>query len=239
MTTSMDHVVKVQQATIFQENQAVLSDISFEIEKGEFVYLVGRTGSGKSSLLKTFYADLELRLGDVEVVGHSIRKIKPTEIPFLRRQIGIIFQDFELFYDRSVADNLEFVMKATGWKDKGKMKARLAEVLMRVGLGAVSGKMPHQLSGGEQQRIVIARALINEPKILMADEPTGNLDPEVAEGIIKLFQEINGSGTAVIMATHYHQFIEKFPQRVLKCEHDKILDSKIQDFEIKTVYEDW
>ena len=236
MTTSLDHVVKVQQATIFQENVAVLSDVSFEVEKGEFVYLVGRTGSGKSSLLKTFYADLELRLGDIEVVGHNIRKIKPSEIPLLRKQIGIIFQDFELFYDRSVADNLEFVMKATGWKDKAKMKARQAEVLMRVGLGAVSGKMPHQLSGGEQQRIVIARALINEPKILMADEPTGNLDPEVAEGIIKLFQEINRNGTAVIMATHYHQFIEKFPQRVLKCENDKILDSNIQDFEIKTVY---
>ena len=236
MTNFLDHVVKVQQATIFQENEAVLNDISFEVEKGEFIYLVGRTGSGKSSLLKTLYADLELRKGDIEVVGHSIRRIKPSEIPFLRRQIGIIFQDFELFYDRSVADNLEFVMKATGWKEKGKIKARLAEVLMRVGLGAVSSKMPHQLSGGEQQRIVIARALINEPKILMADEPTGNLDPEVAEGIIKIFQEINQSGTAVIMATHYHQFIEKFPQRVLKCENYKILDSNIQDFEIKTAY---
>jgi len=236
MNISQDHVVKVQQATIFQENAAVLTDISFEIEKGEFIYLVGRTGSGKSSLLKTFYADLELRLGDIEVVGHSIRKIKPADIPFLRRQIGIIFQDFELFYDRSVADNLSFVMRATGWKDKAKMKARMAEVLMRVGLGAVANKMPHQLSGGEQQRVVIARALVNEPKILMADEPTGNLDPEVAEGIIKLFQEINRSGTSVIMATHYHQFIDKFPQRVLKCEDNKILDSNVEQFELKTAY---
>jgi len=236
MNISQDHVVKVQQATIFQENAAVLTDISFEIEKGEFIYLVGRTGSGKSSLLKTFYADLELRLGDIEVVGHSIRKIKPGDIPFLRRQIGIIFQDFELFYDRSVADNLSFVMRATGWKDKAKMKARMAEVLMRVGLGAVANKMPHQLSGGEQQRVVIARALVNEPKILMADEPTGNLDPEVAEGIIKLFQEINRSGTSVIMATHYHQFIDKFPQRVLKCEDNKILDSNVEQFELKTAY---
>ena len=236
MNISQDHVVKVQQATIFQENSAVLSDISFDVHKGEFIYLVGRTGSGKSSLLKTLYADLELRLGDIEVVGHSIRKIKPVDVPFLRRQIGIIFQDFELFYDRSVTENLAFVMRATGWKDKAKMKTRMAEVLMRVGLGAVSNKMPHQLSGGEQQRVVIARALVNEPKILMADEPTGNLDPEVAEGIIKLFQEINRSGTAVIMATHYHQFIEKFPQRVLKCENNKILDSNVEDFEMKTQY---
>ncbi|MCP4458231.1 MAG: ATP-binding cassette domain-containing protein [Cytophagales bacterium] len=236
MNISQDHVVKVQQASIFQENSAVLSDISFEVKKGEFIYLVGRTGSGKSSLLKTFYADLELRLGDIEVVGYNIRKIKSQEVPFLRRQIGIIFQDFELFYDRSVADNLAFVMRATGWKDQAKMKTRMAEVLMRVGLGAISNKMPHQLSGGEQQRVVIARALVNEPKILMADEPTGNLDPEVAEGIIKLFQEINRSGMAVIMATHYHQFIDKFPQRVLKCEGTKILDSSVEKFELKTLF---
>jgi cell division transport system ATP-binding protein len=236
MSISQSAVVKVQSATIFQENTAVLNDISFEVEKGEFVYLVGRTGSGKSSLLKSFYADLQLRLGDIEVVGYNIRKIKPSEIPFLRRQVGIIFQDFELFYDRSVADNLLFVMKATGWTDNGKMKKRIAEVLMRVGLGAVANKMPHQLSGGEQQRIVIARALINEPKVLLADEPTGNLDPEVAEGIIKLFQEINRSGTSVIMATHYHQFIEKFPQRVLKCEKNKIFDSQIEKFELSTFY---
>jgi cell division transport system ATP-binding protein len=236
MSVSTNYVVKVQQATIFQENAAVLTDINFEVEKGEFIYLIGRTGSGKSSLLKTLYADLELRLGDIEVVGYNIRKIKASDVPFLRRQIGIIFQDFELFYDRSVAENLSFVMKATGWKDKAKMKSRMAEVLMRVGLGAVSIKMPHQLSGGEQQRVVIARALVNEPKVLMADEPTGNLDPEVAEGIIKLFQEINHSGTAVIMATHYHQFIEKFPQRVLKCENNKIFDSAVEKFELKTIY---
>lgn len=236
MSISSSAVVKVQNATIFQENNAVLNDVSFEIEKGEFVYLVGRTGSGKSSLLKSFYADLELRLGDIEVVGYNIRKIKPSEIPYLRRQVGIIFQDFELFYDRSVNENLLFVMKATGWTDNGKMKKRIAEVLMRVGLGAVANKMPHQLSGGEQQRVVIARALINEPKILLADEPTGNLDPEVAEGIVKLFHEINRSGTSIVMATHYHQFIEKFPQRVLKCEKNKIFDSTIEQFELSTFY---
>lgn len=234
MGISQEPVVRVQNATIFQENASVLNDISFTVEKGEFVYLVGRTGSGKSSLLKTLYADLDLRLGDVEVVGYNIRKIKNHEVPYLRRQVGIIFQDFELFYDRSVADNLAFVMRATGWKDKAKMKSRMAEVLMRVGLGAVSNKLPHQLSGGEQQRVVIARALINEPKILLADEPTGNLDPEVAEGIVKLFHEINRSGTAVIMATHYHQFIDKFPQRVLKCDQSKILDSQSAQFELST-----
>lgn len=231
-----DLVVNVQNATIFQENTSVLSDFSFQMEKGEFVYLVGRTGSGKSSLLKTLYADLPLRLGTMEVVGYDISKIKTSEVPFLRRQLGIIFQDFELFYDRTVAENLAFVMRATGWKDKAKMKNRMAEVLMRVGLGAVISKMPHQLSGGEQQRVVIARALLNEPKILLADEPTGNLDPDVAEGIVKLFNEINRSGTAVIMATHYHQFIDKFPQRVLKCENQKVLDSKTDKFELSTSY---
>lgn len=233
---SDDAIVRVNNANIFQDNSTVLSGIDFEIEKGEFVYLVGRTGSGKSSLLKTFYADLPLRLGDIYVVGYNIRVIKPSEVPFLRRKIGIIFQDFELFYDRSVAENLFFVMKATGWKDKAKMKSRLAEILMRVGLGAVSNKMPHQLSGGEQQRVVIARALINEPQILFADEPTGNLDPEVADGIMRLFLEINKSGTAVVMATHNHHFIQKFPARVLKCHNGKIRDSQKEKFELTGMY---
>lgn len=235
MNFSEDAIVKVSNATIFQDNTAVLSQIDFEIEKGEFVYLVGRTGSGKSSLLKTLYADLPLRLGNIRVVGYNIRGIKHQDVPFLRRKIGIIFQDFELFLDRSVAENLFFVMKATGWRDNAKMQNRLAEVLMRVGLGAVSGKMPHQLSGGEQQRVVIARALINEPQILFADEPTGNLDPDVSEGIMKLFFEINNSGTAVLMATHNHSFISKFPHRVLKCEKGKILDSSKQHFELNEI----
>ncbi|MEQ8336605.1 MAG: ATP-binding cassette domain-containing protein [Cyclobacteriaceae bacterium] len=235
MTFSEDAVVKVSNANIFQDNSTVLSGIDFEIEKGEFVYLVGRTGSGKSSLLKTLYADLPLRLGNIRVAGYDIRGIKSNDVPFLRRKIGIIFQDFELFYDRSVAENMFFVMKATGWKDKAKMKNRLAEVLMRVGLGAVSSKMPHQLSGGEQQRVVIARALINEPQILFADEPTGNLDPDVSEGIMNLFFEINNTGTAVLMATHNHNFIKKFPHRVLKCENGKILDSRNQKFELSEI----
>ncbi len=229
---STDPVVRVKDATIFQDNNAVLDNLNFEIEKGEFVFLIGRTGSGKSSLLKTLYADLPLRLGDIQVAGFNIREMKSHQVPLLRRKIGIIFQDFQLFPDRTVGENLNFVMRATGWRDSAKMKARLAEVLMNVGLGAVEKKMPHQLSGGEQQRVVIARALLNEPLILIADEPTGNLDPEVSNGILKTFQQINRSGTAVLMATHSYGLIRKFPARVLKCEDKKILDSAKENFEL-------
>jgi len=233
---SSDPVVSVKEASIFQDHNTILGNISFEIQKGEFVYLVGRTGSGKSSLLKTLYADLPVRLGDVRVAGFTIRGIKAGDIPLLRRKLGIIFQDFQLFNDRSVAENLMFVMKATGWSDNVKMRARLAEVLMQVGLGSVEKKMTHQLSGGEQQRIVIARALINEPQILLADEPTGNLDPEVSHGIMKIFQQINNSGTAVLMATHSYGLIKKFPARVLKCEDGKMMDSSLQPFELTMEY---
>ncbi len=227
---SEEPIVLVKNAYILQEYQTVLSKASFEIYKGEFVYLIGRTGGGKTSLLKTLYADLPLRAGEMKVAGFDIQKIKRVEIPYLRRKIGIVFQDFQLFPDRTVADNLLFVMRATGWKESSKMKARLAEVLMRVGLGSVGAKMPHQLSGGEQQRIVIARALINEPQILFADEPTGNLDPEVSEGILQLFLEINRSGTAVLMATHNHHFLQAHPARILKCQDGKLLDSKKDQF---------
>lgn len=233
---SSDPVVSVKEASIFQDHNTVLGNISFDIQKGEFVYLVGRTGSGKSSLLKTLYADLPLRLGDIRVAGFAIRGIKTGDVPLLRRKLGIIFQDFQLFNDRSVSENLMFVMKATGWNDNVKMRARLSEVLMQVGLGSVEKKMPHQLSGGEQQRVVIARALINEPQILLADEPTGNLDPEVSHGIMKIFQQINNSGTAVLMATHSYGLIKKFSARVLKCEDGKIMDSALQPFELTMEY---
>lgn len=230
---SSDPVVRVNDACIFQDSNTVLDNISFEIGKGEFVFLVGRTGSGKSSLLKTLYADLPLRLGDIEVAGYSLRGIKPGQVPMLRRKLGIIFQDFQLFPDRNVAENLMFVMRATGWRDSSKIRTRLSEVLMQVGLGSVEKKMPHQLSGGEQQRVVIARALLNEPSILIADEPTGNLDPAVSFGILKLFQQINNSGTAVLMATHDYDLIKKFQApRVLKCENMKILDSAKDTFEL-------
>lgn len=203
----------------------MLRDVSFTINKGEFVYLIGRTGSGKTSLLKVLYGDLPIPLGEAYVAGYQVEKIRDKDIPFLRRKLGIIFQDFQLFYDRTVAENLFFVMKATGWREKSKMKKRLSEVLMQVGLDSAANKMPHQLSGGEQQRIVIARSLINEPLILVADEPTGNLDPDVSEGIFRLFQEINNSGTAVLMATHNHRLLSDHPGRVLKCEKGRVLDS--------------
>ena len=229
-------VIKSIEASVFQENQAILSDVNFEIEKGELVFLIGRTGSGKSSLLKTLYADLPLRMGEMDVAGYNLRTLKRSDVPMLRRKLGIIFQDFQLFQDRSVDENLHFVMKATGWTDKSKMKVRATEVLMQVGLGSSGNKMPHQLSGGEQQRVVIARALLNEPVILIADEPTGNLDPEVSEGIFKLFLEINNSGTAILMATHDHNLISNHPGRILKCEKGKLLDSKKETFDLSSQY---
>lgn len=232
MTFSSESIVSVREASIFQGNRSILNDLNFDIGKGEPVFLVGRTGSGKSSLLKTLYADLPLRLGEINIAGFNLQKIKKYEIPILRRKMGIVFQDFQLFNDRTVAENLYFVMKATGWKDRAKMKAHLAEVLMRVGLGSVDTKMPYQLSGGEQQRVVIARALINEPLILIADEPTGNLDPEVSDGIFKLFLEINKSGTALLMATHDYTLISNYPGRILKCEKGKLLDSNKENFKL-------
>jgi cell division transport system ATP-binding protein len=232
MAFSNDPTVKIKGVTIYQENTPVLSDVNFEIEKGEFVFLIGRTGSGKSSLLKTLYGELSIKSGHASVAGYDLGTLTATKVPLLRRKLGIVFQDFQLFGDRTVAENLFFVMKATGWKERSKMKQRLAEVLMRVGLGTAYSKMPHQLSGGEQQRVVIARALINEPVILLADEPTGNLDPGVSEGIIKLFLEINNSGTAVLMATHDHFLVKNFPARVFKCENGRLLDSKKDKFKL-------
>jgi cell division transport system ATP-binding protein len=222
-------VLSMTQATIFQGETPVLSDVTFSVEQHEFVFLIGRTGSGKSSLLKTLYADLPLKSGLSEVVGYSLSEIKNKEVPFLRRKIGIIFQDFQLFTDRTVHENLSFVLKATGWTDPILIKERIGEVLLQVGLLEALNKMPHQLSGGEQQRIVIARALLNSPSILLADEPTGNLDPDVADGIFKLFQDINKKGTAILMATHNHELLRKYPYRVLKCEKGRLLDSTMDD----------
>jgi cell division transport system ATP-binding protein len=222
-------VLSMTQATIFQGEMPVLSDVSFSVEQHEFVFLIGRTGSGKSSLLKTLYADLPLESGLAEVVGYSLSTIKNKDVPYLRRKIGIIFQDFQLFTDRSVNENLAFVLKATGWTDPLLIKERIGDVLLQVGLVDSLQKMPHQLSGGEQQRVVIARALLNNPSILLADEPTGNLDPDVADGIFKLFQDINKKGTAILMATHNHELLRKYPYRVLKCEKGKLLDSTLHD----------
>jgi cell division transport system ATP-binding protein len=229
-------VLSMTQATIFQGEIPVLSDVSFSVEQHEFVFLIGRTGSGKSSLLKTLYADLPLKSGLAEVVGYSLSQIKNKEVPFLRRKIGIIFQDFQLFTDRSVHENLSFVLKATGWTDPILIKERIGEVLLQVGLLEALTKMPHQLSGGEQQRVVIARALLNNPSILLADEPTGNLDPDVADGIFKLFQDINKKGTAILMATHNHELLRKYPYRVLKCEKGKLLDSTMDDISFGSTF---
>jgi cell division transport system ATP-binding protein len=226
-------VIELRDAYIMQDVNTVLEKVSFEVGKGEFVYLVGRTGSGKSSLLKTLYADLPLPEGMGTVVGYPLRKLSTDKVPYLRRKLGIVFQDFQLLYDRTVAQNLLFVLQATGWGDKSKMKNRVQDVLMRVGLSGVAGKMPHQLSGGEQQRVVIARALLNEPLLLLADEPTGNLDPDVTDGIMRLFMEINNAGTAVLMATHNYELIRRYPKRVLKCEKGQLISIRNEDLDIK------
>ena len=215
-------IISVQNVSILQAKNVILHDVSFTVKKGEFLYIIGKTGSGKSSLLKTLYADLRLFNGTGSVVGYNLYKLKKSKIPYLRRKIGIIFQDFQLLTDRNIADNLKFVLSATGWKSKAKVNQRIAEVLIQVGLGSASAKFPHQLSGGEQQRICIARALLNEPQVLIADEPTGNLDPEVAEEILKLFLDINNAGTTVLMATHNHDFLKKFPFRTLKCDNGSL-----------------
>ncbi|CAA9343848.1 MAG: Cell-division-associated, ABC-transporter-like signaling protein FtsE [uncultured Cytophagales bacterium] len=229
---SGEPVIRTKDAYILQEQHIVLSKINFSVTKGEFVYLIGRTGSGKSSLLKTLYADLPLRSGEITVAGYPLHQVRSKEIPYLRRKLGIIFQDFQLFFDRSVDENLRFVLKATGWKDSAAMKKRIAEVLLKVGLGTAGSKLPWQLSGGEQQRVVVARALLNEPLVLLADEPTGNLDPEVAQGILQLFLDINRSGTAILMATHNHAFLHQFPARILKCYQGQLLDSQKEKFSL-------
>lgn len=230
MEFSTAPIASLHDAYIYQDEREILENINFDLLKGEFVYLIGKTGSGKSSLLKTLYADLPLAHGQGKVAGFELNKIKQAKVPYLRRKLGIIFQDFQLFFDRTVSENLVFVMQATGWSNGAKMKARIAEVLMQVGLGTLGNKYPHQLSGGEQQRLVVARALINEPLLIIADEPTGNLDPQVSDSIMQLFRDINKLGTAVLMATHNYHFLEKYPSRVLKIEDGRLKDSANEVF---------
>ncbi len=225
MTNTPEPVVWLEHVDIYQGDKPVLADVNFQIGKSEFVYMIGRTGSGKSSLLKTLYADLWLQTGSAKVAGYELHKIKRSDVPFLRRHIGIVFQDFQLLTDRSVEENLTFVLRATGWKDKAEIARRISEVLMQVGLGTSPKKLPHQLSGGEQQRVVIARAMLNEPQILIADEPTGNLDPEVSDQIMEVFKTINNAGTAVLMATHDYSLLEKYPARVIKCVGGNLVEN--------------
>ncbi len=215
-------VIALTNLFIYQKNILILSDVNLAIEKGQFVYLVGKTGTGKTSLLKTLYAELPVVDGEAVVAGYDLTKIERKEIPFLRRKLGIVFQDFQLLTDRSVSDNLLFVMTATGWKDKNIMQSRILGVLDLVGLGTKGFKMPFELSGGEQQRVAIARALINNPEIILADEPTGNLDPETSEGIMDLLFKISKVGTAILMATHNYSLFRKFPARTIKCEDGKL-----------------
>lgn len=215
-------IIDLSNISIFQRDILVLSGVSLRVSKGEFVYLIGKTGTGKSSLLKTLYAELPVVDGNALVCGYNLNNIRQKEVPYLRRRLGIVFQDFQLMSDRSVHDNLVFVLKATGWKDKAEMQDRIKLVLEKVGLSTKGFKMPHQLSGGEQQRVSIARALLNDPELILADEPTGNLDPETSEGIMNLLADISSSGRAVLMATHNYSLMEKFPSRTLKCENGRV-----------------
>jgi len=222
--TIMQPIITFKGVSADYQEKSILDNISFEINMGEFVYLVGRTGSGKSTILRLIYADLLARQGIVRVGDFNLGDIRSSEVPFLRRKMGIIFQDFQLLGDRSVYDNIFFALKATGWRDSRKIKQRISDVLMRVGMSAKADFMPHQLSGGEQQRVVIARALINDPIVLLADEPTGNLDPEASDQVMEILQKINFSGTAVLMATHEYSLIERFPSRLIQVKDAKVIE---------------
>lgn len=225
----LDVIIELTDCTIWQQDHLVLTHVNLTVGKGEFVYLVGRVGSGKSSLIKTLNAQIPLKEGIGLVAGYNLSTLKKREIPYLRRKIGIVFQDFQLLIDRPVNENLEFVLKATGWKNKKEIDTRIGEVLEKVGLGLKGYKMPHQLSGGEQQRVVIGRALLNDPDIILADEPTGNLDPETSEGIIRLLQDISKTGRAVVVATHNYTLLKKFSARTIKCDDGKLMEVKDEE----------
>ncbi len=215
-------IINLKNVSVFQQNTLILSNVNLDILSSEFIYLIGQTGSGKSTLLKTIYAELSLNKGEGKVAGFNLHQLKANQVPFLRRKIGIVFQDFQLLTDRSVYENLYFVLQATDWKNKAEMDSRINEVLEMVSLDTKSFKMPFELSGGEQQRLVIARALLNKPEVILADEPTGNLDPETSNGIMELLHKIAKSGTAILMATHDYRLISKFTGRIIKCEKGSI-----------------
>jgi cell division transport system ATP-binding protein len=216
-------VIQLENINVFQKSNLILSDVSLMVHRGEFVYLIGKTGSGKSSLLKVLYGELKISRGSGFIAGFDLIQLKPKQIPYLRRKLGIVFQDFQLLSDRTVHENLLFVLNATGWKDERQKQERIEEALKMVGLATKGFKMPHQLSGGEQQRVVIARALLNHPEVILADEPSGNLDPETTHEIMALLHQITRNGTATIMATHNYSLIEKFPGRIYRCESGKVI----------------
>lgn len=218
-----DTIIDLRHASIFQNKNLVLDNVNLQVNRGEFVYLIGKTGSGKSSIMRLLYGEIPLVLGEGVVAGFKLDKLKNSEIPSLRRKLGIIFQDFQLLTDRSAKDNLLFFLKATGWDDQKKMDERVNEVLSKVGLSSKGNKMPHELSGGEQQRLVIARALLNDPDLILADEPTGNLDPETSNEIMNLLMEVSKNERAVVMVTHNYALLERFPARVVKVEEGKVI----------------
>ncbi len=217
-------ILQLKDASISQGDNLVLSNVNVEINKGEFVYLIGKTGSGKSSFMKILYGDLILTEGEGHIVGHNLKDLKDKDIPFLRRKLGIVFQDFKLLTDRTINDNLLFVLKATGWKDKTEMNTRVEEVLNKVGMKTKGFKYPHELSGGEQQRVAIARALLNNPELILADEPTGNLDPQTSVEVMEVLQDINKNGNTILMATHDYALLLKYPSKTLKCDENQVFE---------------
>ncbi len=217
-------ILSLKDVTIYQENNVILSQVNLDVKKGEFIYIIGKTGAGKSSLMKTLYGDLPLKEGVGSIVGFDLINLKEDEIPFLRRKIGIVFQDFQLLPDRSVNENMIFVLKATGWTDKDEMQAKIDDVLELVDMAGFTEKMPHQLSGGEQQRVAIARALLNDPDLILADEPTGNLDPQTSADVLEVLKKINANGKTILISTHDYALIMKFSAKTLKCENNSIFE---------------
>ncbi|WP_223033814.1 cell division ATP-binding protein FtsE [Hanstruepera marina] len=220
----MQTVLHLKDASIYQGDSLVLSDVNVEVNKGDFVYLIGKTGTGKSSFMKTLYGDLPLTKGEGSIVNFDLRTLKEKDIPFLRRKLGVVFQDFKLLTDRTVNENLIFVLKATGWKDKTEMTTRIEEVLDKVGMKTKGFKFPHELSGGEQQRVAIARALLNNPELILADEPTGNLDPQTSVEVMEVLQDINKNGNTILMATHDYALLLKYPSKTLKCDDNQVYE---------------
>ena len=238
MPSNSTTIISFNHANIYHGDHLVLTDVSFSVDPGEFLYIIGKVGSGKTSLIKTMNAEIKLLRGEANVVGFNLRTLKNKQIPFLRRQIGVVFQDFQLLIDRSVFDNLSFVLQATGWKKKKMLDKRINEVLQMVGMETKGYKMPHQLSGGEQQRTAIARALLNSPELILADEPTGNLDPETSSEIMELLIGIKNSGKSVVMVTHNYNLLKKYPFRTIKCENGRITEVEVlQEIDFNSLME--